>query len=66
MNSDKLQQDHPCVIETIKRKFLHSPASPETPYSLAMPDKADPSAGQAAGILKYLGNQVRKEIHRKY
>ena len=59
MNSDRLQQDHPCVIEIIKRFFLHPPAAPEVPYVLSSPNKIDPSAGQAAGILNYLRNQVK-------
>lgn len=59
MNADRLQQDHPCVIETIRRRYLHPPADLDVPYNLAAPNKADPSVGQAASILNYLGNQVR-------
>ncbi len=59
MNADRLQQDHPCVIETIRRRYLHPPADLDVPYNLAAPNKADPSVGQAASILNYLGNQVK-------
>lgn len=59
MNADRLQQDHPCVIETIRRRYLHPPADLDVPYNLAAPDRADPSVGQASSILNYLGNQVR-------
>lgn len=59
MNADRLQQDHPCVIETIRRRYLHPPADLDVPYNLVAPNKADPSVGQATSILNYLGNQVR-------
>ena len=58
MNADRLQQDHPCVIKTIRRRYLHPPADLDIPYNLTAPNTADPSVGQAASILKYLGNQV--------
>ncbi|XP_046638300.1 uncharacterized protein LOC124316413 [Daphnia pulicaria] len=59
MNADRLQQDHPCVIETIRRRYLHPPADLDVPYNLVAPNKADPSVGQAASILNYLGNQTK-------
>lgn len=59
MNSNRLQQDHPCVIETIRRRYLHPPADADVPYVLNAPNTTDPSVGQATSILKYLGNQVR-------
>lgn len=58
MNFNRLQQDHPCVIEIIRRRYLHPPADPDVPYVLNAPNTTDPSAGQAKRILKYLGNQV--------
>lgn len=63
MNLNRLQQNHPCVIETIRRRYLHPPADPDVPYVLQAPANAiDPSAGQAKSILKYLGNQVFRRI----
>ena len=59
MNSDRLQQDHPCVIDTIRRLYLHPPAARDIPYVLNAPTKVDPSAGQAASISKHLKNQVK-------
>lgn len=59
MNDEKLSQDHPCVIETIRRRYLHPPADPDVPYVLNAPNTIDPSVGQAKSILKYLGNQVK-------
>ncbi|KZS14801.1 Uncharacterized protein APZ42_020167 [Daphnia magna] len=59
MNADRFQQDHPCVIETIRKRYLHPPADVDVPYNLAAPHKADPSVGQAASILNYLGNQTK-------
>jgi hypothetical protein len=60
MNAEQLSQDHPCVIQTIRRHYLHPPADPDIPYVLNAPNTIDPSVGQAKSILKYLGNQVRK------
>jgi hypothetical protein len=62
MNLNRLQQNHPCVIETIRRRYLHPPADPDVPYVLQAPNASDPSAGQAKSILKYLVNQVFRRI----
>lgn len=35
MNDNKLAQDHPCVIETIRRHYLREPSPPEVPYHLS-------------------------------
>jgi hypothetical protein len=58
MNEKKLWQDHPCVIETIRSRYLHPPADSDVPYVLNDPETSDPSVGQAKSILKYLSNQV--------
>ena len=58
MNAHRLQQDHPCVIEIIRRKYLHHPSPPEA-LSLSHPEVVDPSAGQSATVLPYLKNKVR-------
>ena len=63
MNFNRLQQDHPCVIEIIRRRYLHPPADPDVPYVLNAPNTTDPSAGQAKSILKYLGNQVGQHLN---
>ena len=37
INANKLEQDHPCVLEMIRRHFLHEPSPPEIPYNLDNP-----------------------------
>lgn len=32
MNANKLEQDHPCVIEIIRSKFMTPPAAENEPY----------------------------------
>ena len=54
----RLQQDHPCVIELIKRDFLHAPSPENVPLALHNPDLVDPSAGQTKAVLRLLRNQV--------
>lgn len=34
MNANKLEQDHPCVIEIIRSKFMSPPAARNEPYQL--------------------------------
>ena len=53
-----MQQNHPCVIEIIRRSYLHPPADPFTNYQLKNPKITDPSVGQAATVIHYLKNQV--------
>ena len=43
-NANKLQQDHPCVIELIRKFFLHKPASPDVALNLKFPNHKNPSA----------------------
>ena len=57
-NANKLQQDHPCVIELIRRQYLHEPAPPNTPLNLKYPKHKNPSAAQSQAILRLLGNLV--------
>ncbi len=61
MNNHRLQQDHPCVIEIIRRKYLHSP-SPREALNLSHPEVTDQSAGQSAIVLPYLKNKVYKQV----
>ena len=60
INENKLQQDHPCVIDIIRRDYLNPPASWEVPYILGSSTEpnGDPSPGQAQHVLKLLNNQV--------
>ena len=54
MNANKLQQDHPCVIEIIRRFFLNEPPPANVPLILDNPGDMDPSAGQVTAIIKHL------------
>ena len=56
-NSQRLQQDHPCVLELVKRSFLKEPFPRHVPYELRQKDKRDPSAGQANAIMRILHGQ---------
>jgi hypothetical protein len=53
-----LQQDHPCLIDAIRRGFLQFPAPPGTPLNLDHPEVVDPSAIQSKVILSLLQNKV--------
>ncbi|XP_045034690.1 uncharacterized protein LOC116933298 isoform X3 [Daphnia magna] len=57
-NTQKLEQDHPCVIRLIRDHYLHHPAPRDLPYHLNKPEILDPSDGQSKGILHFLRNQV--------
>ncbi len=57
-NEKKLQQDHPCLIQLIRDKYLLQPASKELPYVLDHPETIDPSNGQANDIREILKNKV--------
>ena len=60
MNTNKLAQDHPCVIDIIRRHFLHSPSPSGIPYNMtsSLDPNGDPSPGQVPIILRLLKNQV--------
>lgn len=34
LNDNKLAEDHPCVLDMIKRFFLHPPSQRDIPYSI--------------------------------
>ncbi|XP_057368443.1 uncharacterized protein LOC130689518 [Daphnia carinata] len=57
MNGNKLPQDHPCVIETIKRHYLNKPSPPEVPLQLDSNDDKDRSPAQKDVIFRLLKNQ---------
>ncbi|XP_046640360.1 protein Star-like [Daphnia pulicaria] len=56
-NENRLQQDHPCVIELIRRLFLYLPSPKENSPNLNFPDVSDPSSGQSKVILNHLKNK---------
>ncbi len=60
VNEKKLQQDHPCLIQLIRDKYLLQPASKELPYVLDHPETIDPSNGQANDIREILKNKVSR------
>ena len=63
VNTHRLQQDHPCVLEIIRREFIHEPAPAEEAYKgLHNKDVLDPSDGQATAIMRLLRNQVTFRI----
>lgn len=59
LNANKLPQDHPCVIETIKRHYLNKPSPPEVPLQLDSDDDKDRSPGQTAMV--GIGNDRRMD-----
>ncbi len=58
MNTNKLPQDHPCVIETIRQHYLNKPSPLDVPLKLDSNDDKDRSSGQTGVILKLLKNKV--------
>ncbi len=58
MNFNRLQQDHPCVINYIRRHYLKEPSPSGTPLNLDYPEVKDPSDGQPDTILHILKNKV--------
>ncbi|XP_057372271.1 protein Star-like [Daphnia carinata] len=58
MNSQKLPQDHPCVIETIRQHYLNKPSPPSIPLKLDSDDDKDRSPGQTGVILRLLKNKT--------
>ena len=66
MNDNKLAQDHPCVIDMIRRHFLHDPSPADVPYNMtsSTDPNGEPSMGQVPIILRLLNNQVyRLAVH---
>ncbi len=58
VNTQKLQQDHPCILQLIKDNYLREPVPRNYSYYLNNPKILDPSDGQSMGILRILRNQV--------
>lgn len=63
MNELKMAQDHPCVVDIIRRQYLHPPAPANVAYNLSGNGtneiNFDPSAGQSQIILDLLKNKVK-------
>lgn len=64
MNANKMEQDHPCVIETIRQFFLHKPPPSNVPLKLDSNDAGNRSPGQTAVIMRLLKNQVSNQLSR--
>ena len=60
MNEHRLQQDHPCVIDNIRKQFLKLQAPKEEYLVPKDSNKSDPSVGQATAVLGHLNNKVIK------
>ncbi len=58
LNAFRLQQDHPCVIDIIRRNYIKYPELFDTPLNLDYPEDEDPSEGQSKLVLQYLQNKV--------
>ena len=58
VNANKLQQDHPCVLEVIRRLFLNKPSPPDAPLRLDHMEQLNPSAGQVTAVQRILRNLV--------
>jgi len=66
MNALRLQQDHPCVIEMIRKHFLIAPSPPNVSYVLTDPEQHKwpyPTDGQTALILRRLDYKVHPRLH---
>lgn len=57
-NANRLEQNHPCVIDLIRSQYLFRPAPPDVPLRLSQPEVIDPSSGQSKKIMSLLNNQV--------
>ena len=62
-----MAQDHPCVIELIRRHFLDAPSPSDAPYRLENPKSilTDLSHGQVPVVLDLLHNKVRLALLRR-
>ena len=68
MNALRLQQDHPCVIEMIRKHFLIAPSPPHVPYKLTHMGRnewPDPTDGITALTLRRLDYKVLINIFLK-
>ncbi|XP_057368797.1 protein Star-like [Daphnia carinata] len=59
MNTNKIPQDHPCVIETIRKNYLNKPSPPDVPLKLDKEGDHDRSPGQTGVIFRLLKNQTK-------
>ncbi|KZS05653.1 Uncharacterized protein APZ42_031100, partial [Daphnia magna] len=59
MNANKMEQDHPCVIETIRQYFLNKPPPSNVPLKLDSNDAGNRSPGQIDVIMRLLKNQTK-------
>lgn len=64
MNARKMAQNHPCVIDTIRRQYLDEPSPRHVPYQLEQANSTvvDLSHGQVPIILGLLNNKVDRAI----
>ncbi|KAI9561198.1 hypothetical protein GHT06_012154 [Daphnia sinensis] len=58
MNSQKLPQDHPCVIETIRKHYLNKPSPSNITTKLDADDEKDRSPDQTGAIFRLLENKT--------
>ncbi|XP_057380607.1 protein Star-like [Daphnia carinata] len=59
INANKLEQDHPCVIEIIRQFFLNKPPPSNIPLKLDSNDTRNRSPGQTDVIMRLLKNQTK-------
>lgn len=62
INAEKLEQDHPCVIDIIRQRFLAAPSPPDAPYILQDENSAvadHSQARQVTTVLKHLNNKTK-------
>jgi hypothetical protein len=68
MNALRLQQDHPCVIEMIRKHFLIPPSPPDVPYKLTFMGRNEwpyPTDGITARTLHRLNYKVFMTANNK-
>lgn len=67
MNEQKMAQDHPCVIDIIRRQFLRPPSPSNVPYNLlsGQGPNYDPTAGRFQPVLNVLKHKVKATTHFK-
>lgn len=58
-NEHKLQQDHPCLLDIIRRQYLNKPSPADVPLYLDYPNIKDQSAGQVTAVLRLLRNLTK-------
>ena len=58
INTRRLKQDDPCIIDLIRRHHLNRPSPLDVPYNLTHPETKEPSAGQVGVVLPMFNNKV--------